>query len=93
MPIRINEIKVGDYYLTDTNQLKVVTKITKDIKGRDCVHYSAKCATMADAPFQQLHYTARPPLIETFAKGVCRHLCSDEVQALKNKKIIPSKGR
>jgi hypothetical protein len=89
MPVRIDQIKIGGYYLTETNQLRLITRIAQDKKGRHCVHYVAKSVTIANAPFQQTHYDGRPPLITTFAKSAYRRLRDEEIEELKNRKIIP----
>ena len=89
MPVSIESISVGDYFITSTQQLRLVFKIDKDKKGRSCVHYYAKSASYIGTPFELLHQPSRPPLMTSFARDCFRRLNVEDIARLRAKNIIP----
>lgn len=88
MPVSIESIRVGEYFITPTNQLRLVFKIDKDKKDRSCVHYYAKSAKYIGTPFELIHHPSRPPLLTTFARDCFRRLTAEDIAKLRVKKII-----
>ncbi len=92
MPIAVNEIQVGDYYLAgeDCDQLRKVTDITQDDKGRDRISYVAKSANIPNRKFEHEGTKSNPSLDETFAEACCSKLGANEVNDLRKNNIILS---
>ena len=90
MPVQINEVQVGAFFVTTTEQLRKVTEIETDAQSRVRVHYLSKSAKIAGREFNFGHTKANPPLIESFISD-CDHLLSAaEIAQLRKSNIILS---
>jgi hypothetical protein len=87
----LESIKVGAYFVTPNNQLRLIFKTEKDSKDRIRIHYYAKAATYVGTPFEPIHHPSKPPLLKTFVRNCGRLLDDNEVLMLRVKKIIPPK--
>ena len=72
MPIHTSEVVVGGEYITEKDQLRKVTDITKDNDGRTRVHYDCKSANYPNRPWNPCHTKANPPLLDTFVNDCDR---------------------
>ena len=88
MPVQINEVQVGAFFVTATEQLRKVTQIETDDQSRVRVHYLSKSAKNAGREFNFGHTKANPPLIESFISD-CDHLLSAaEISQLRQSNVI-----
>ncbi|MFM2647982.1 hypothetical protein [Vibrio diabolicus] len=90
MPINAIQINVGGYYYAGANceQLRKVTKIVKDDKGRNRIVYESKSAKIAKRQFVPTATLANPALEATFASDCCSELSASEIQKLRQDNII-----
>lgn len=88
MPIQPNQVQVGSFYVTPTDQLRKITEITTDDKNRKRVHYVCKSAKKPGHAFGFTGTKSNPALLETFIAKCDRMLDQDEVRQLRKDNII-----
>jgi len=70
MAITAADVVLGGEYRTKTNQLRKVTDIAHDDRGRKRVHYVCKSGNQPTAQYHPCHTKSNPPLMDTFVKAV-----------------------
>lgn len=88
MNIQEGEVKEGDYYLTPFDQLRKVTGIEIDNKGRMRVLYVVKSINILNTPFGFQGTKANHSLLMNFAKKCDKKLSSSEIQSLRDGDIL-----
>ncbi|EJL6980300.1 hypothetical protein NMT45_003590 [Vibrio cholerae] len=90
MSIKVNQIKVGNYYYAgdDCNQLRKVIEIKQDTQNRNLIVYVSKSANIPGCSFAPAATLANPALESTFAKACCKELSASEIQTLRQNNII-----
>jgi len=90
MPINVNQIKVGGYYLAgkDCDQLRKIVEIRKDLEGRNRIVYAAKSAKIANRQFSPIATLANPALEQTFADACCKELTATDIAVLRKQNIL-----
>ncbi len=88
MPISISQVEVGEYYNAGENQLRKVTNIVTDDKGRSREEYQTKSQAIPGRTFGSGSTLANPPIIGTFAKKCNRKLTPADVAALRKTNIL-----
>lgn len=83
MPVQIDHVQVGAFFVTTNQQLRKVTQIAG---GR--VHYLCKSARIPGRKFDPGHTNANPPLIDSFIPECERLLSETEVRCLRSMNII-----
>ena len=77
MPVNANEVRVGAFFITATDQLRKVTQIDDLGGGAKKVHYVAKSGNIPNRKFDFIHTKSNPPGLEEFM-GACDHLLSSQ---------------
>jgi hypothetical protein len=88
MPISISHVVVGEYYNAGNNQLRKVTNIVTDGKGRSRVEYLKKSQAIPGRDFEPGSTRANPARIATFAEQCNRKLTPAEVAILRKTNIL-----
>lgn len=74
MAVSTKDVIIGGEYITDTDQLRRVTEITTDDKGRTRVNYDCKSANYPEREWEPCPTKANPPLLDTFANDCARKI-------------------
>jgi hypothetical protein len=92
MSIQVNQIELDAYYLAGKScrQIRKVTKIQIDEKGRKRIIYVAKSIKKNNLRFSSQGTLSNPALEETFAKSCCKKLTDQEVDALRRSGVLLS---
>ena len=83
-------IKIGNIYQTDTDQLRQVVGIENDGDGVVRISYNSKSAKIENRDFELGHTKAMPPSDDKFKEDSGRLLTDEEIQALVEANIIKS---
>ena len=83
-------IKIGNIYQTDTDQLRQVVGIEMDGDGIVRISYNSKSAKIENRSFELGHTKSMPPSDEKFKEDSGRLLTDDEIQELIKANIIKS---
>lgn len=84
------DIKIGNIYRTETDQLRQVTDIATDDDGTVRISYNCKSGNIPDRDFELCHTIAKPPSYETFKNNCGKLLANNEVQDLVKSGILKS---
>lgn len=84
----MSNFKVGDMYITESQQLRKITKISKDVEGRTRISYNSKSAKKKNRQFEYGHTLGNPPLETTFQKDMGNLLSNSEKQELVSSGIL-----
>jgi|GEM_PF-5400071 len=84
----MSSFKIGDMYITESQQLRKITKISKDEEGRTRISYNSKSAKIKNRKFRHGHTLANPPLETTFQKDMGNLLSDSQKQELVNSDIL-----
>jgi len=82
------DIEIGCYYVTSTDQLRKVVEIKPDSKGRSRVIYLVKSMKIENKAFGHQGTKYNPILLDNFAKFCLRKLTKQEVDDLRKKGIL-----
>ena len=81
-------IKIGNIYKTDTDQLRQVVAIATDNDGTVRISYNSKSAKIAGRDFELAHTKAMPPSDENFKNSSGSLLSDNEIQELVKSGIL-----
>ncbi len=84
----MSSFKVGDMYITESQQLRKITKISRDEEGRTRISYNSKSAKINNRQFEYGHTLANPPLEKTFQKDMGNLLSDSKKQELISSGIL-----
>lgn len=90
MPVQRNQVQVGAFFITTSDQLRKVTQIETDAQSRERVHYLSKSTNYPNREFNYGGTKANPQLMDNFIMD-CDHLLNDEeILQLRRSNIILS---
>ena len=88
MPVTPGDVKVGSYFKTPKGQLRKVTEVVKDDRGRTRVRFVTKRMDSKNQPFAQAATDSQPALMQTFLRDCGELLAGPEIAQLRTQGVV-----